>query len=86
MKSALGCVNGQHQIIWTKAIPLRVRVSKHSALKHLVIRVVYSRHNETGTKRELLILSEEIIDVSIEHQSANGLEWEDVLRPGLGVI
>ncbi|NBI05138.1 hypothetical protein D3Z37_19735 [Lachnospiraceae bacterium] len=79
----LGSINWELQIVWSKTVPLIIRIRKDPSLEQLVIRIVNPRDNKSRAKCKLFILCKEVVNVLIQHQTANGLQWHDVLRPGL---
>jgi hypothetical protein len=83
---ALGRVDGQHQVVGAEAVALRVGVGEHPALQHLVVGVVDAGDDQPGAERQLLVLVEEVVHVPVQHQPSHGLQGEQVLGPGLGVV
>uniref|UniRef100_A0A804P5F6 Uncharacterized protein n=1 Tax=Zea mays TaxID=4577 RepID=A0A804P5F6_MAIZE len=79
-------VDGQHQVVGTQPVALRVGVGEHPALQHLVVRVVDPWHHQPRAERQLLVLVEEVVHVPVQHQPPHGAERQQVLRPRLGVV
>ena len=43
-------------------------------------------HHDGRAEHDLLILCKEVVWVTVQHEPADGLQGEDVLRPGLGDV
>ena len=39
-----------------------------------------------GSRHHLLVLGEEVVDIAVQDQTADGLQREDILRPCLGHV
>uniref|UniRef100_A0A7C9DPC5 Uncharacterized protein n=1 Tax=Opuntia streptacantha TaxID=393608 RepID=A0A7C9DPC5_OPUST len=83
MVSTLGSINRKHHIVRPKPVSLSVTIGKDTTLEQLVIRVINPRNHHTRAKSELLVLSKEVVDIPVEHQTAYWLEGHQVLRPNL---
>jgi len=80
------CIHRKHQIVWTKAVPLGISIGEDSRLEQLIIRIVDSRDNNRWAESNLFILRKEVINVLVQDHPSNRLQWDDILRPGLGDI
>lgn len=84
--STFWCIHREHQVVWTKAVPLGISIGEDPCLEQLIIRVVDSRDGDCWAESKLFIFREEIVDVLVEDHPSNWLQWDDILWPGLGYI
>ena len=81
-----GPINRQLLEISPQPTQLRIKVREVSPLQEGVIAKPNPRDNMRGAKCRLLRLSEELIDVPVEDNLPDVLNWDEVLRPQLGSV
>ncbi|MFS7959977.1 hypothetical protein Hanom_Chr08g00697461 [Helianthus anomalus] len=86
MMSTLRSICRKLQIVRSKTVSLSVRIRENTGLQQLIIRIIDPRNNDSRTKRQLFILSKEVVNILVQNQTTHRLQRKDILRPGLGNI
>lgn len=86
VEGAFWSIDGQLQVVWTKAVSLRVRVAEYAGLEQLVLRVPDPRHDHGRCECNALIVIMEVVRVHIQHHASYWLQGEEVFRPGFSYI
>lgn len=84
--SRLGSINWELQIVWAKSVPLSISIWEDSSLEQLIIWIVDTRDDKGRAECKLFILCKEVVDVSIQNQTANWLQGKNILGPSLSYI
>ena len=84
--SSVGAVDGDLIEVSTESVSVGIGVREESALEHLVCRWLNTWDNVSGSKGNLLSLSEIVLRVLVEDEFANWDERVILLRDGLSHI